>query len=74
MKYIYIVITIEEEGRYHSYGIKVETNTNLLSKLNIKNMINAHLCESRGQCFLLATSWNKSYKENGTYLFDKPSF
>lgn len=70
----YIVVSIEENGKYYSYVLKVSKSTNLLGALDIKGIKVAHLCKTKKEGEHLAKYWNECYKANGTYLFDEPQF
>ena len=75
MKYTYIAVTIEENGKYYPYALKCSTNDNLLHKLQIKGILHANICETKKAACNLVDSWRESYIRNGTYLFqDAPLF
>lgn len=67
----WIAATIEENGKYYSYGIPVKNTMNLLSTLAAhKNLIIAHPCKTKKECVTLVNNWNIQYITNGTYFFE----
>lgn len=71
MKNHYIAIQIRENGKYYAYAIKVSESDNLLSKLDIKDIISANICDTKKRAEELVTFWNDCYKRNGTWLFQR---
>jgi hypothetical protein len=69
MKKHYFVINQSEKGKNIAVVIRATESENLLSVLNIKNIITANICETKKAAEELAAFWNECYKENGTYLF-----
>ncbi len=74
MKNNYIAVQIKENEKFYAYVIKVSGSNNLLSELNIKNIITANICESKKEAESIASHWNACFKVNDTYLFDKVLF
>lgn len=72
MKYFYIAVTIAENEKYYSYVIKVNTQENLLSKLEIKNIVTATIAPTKPQAENLVNCWNTIAKSNNIYLFNDP--
>ena len=72
MKYLYIAVQVEENGKYYAYAIKVSESDNLLSKLKIKNIVTANIFRTKKRAVEVVESWNRMYKENGNYMFDEP--
>ena len=70
MKNIYIAITIQENGKYYACAVPVSTSDNLLSRLNIKGITHANMCQTKKEAAQIVELWNSSYKGNGTYLFE----
>lgn len=70
----YIVVTVEENGKYYAYMIKHHNSNNLLSVLNIKGILHANICDTKKEAERIVEQWNESYKQNGTYMFDTPKF
>ena len=72
MKNIFIAITFFKNDKYYSYVIKhyVNGGNNLLSTLNIKNIVNATVFPTLRQAKYTVTRWNAVYKANNQYLFD----
>lgn len=66
----YIVVQIQENGKYYAYVIRATGADNLLSKLAIKNIVTANICPTRKAARALADFWNDCYKQNKTFLFD----
>lgn len=71
MKNYYIAVQIKEDDKFYAYAIKVLNNDNLLSKLNVKNIITANICQSRKEAELIINSWNAIYKADNRYMFDE---
>lgn len=71
MKNFYIVVTVTENGKYYSYIVKTNENNNLISTLAIKNIVSANLYETKKRAKEIVTTWNETYKNNGTYMFDE---
>ena len=72
MKKIYIVIQIEENKKYYSYGIKGNTQENPVSKLKIKNIVTATITTTKQKAENLVNLWNIIAKSNNQYLFNEP--
>ena len=47
MKYMWAVCDVEADGKYYAYPIRISVMDNLLSKLAIKGIKVANLCESK---------------------------
>ena len=73
MKNIYFAVTVKEDEKYYSYMVKSTDNTNVLSTLNIKNIVHANVYPKK-QAEETVRHWNECYKKNGTYMFAEPSF
>lgn len=72
MRRIYIVIQVEENGKYYAFTDAIRTGENLKSFIERhKNADIFHLCESRKQAEETAARWNATYKANNTYLFNE---
>ena len=71
MKYFYIVVQVEENGKYYAYAVKVSESDNLLSKLKIKNIVTANIFRTKKKAEEIVEAWNQMYKENGNYMFDE---
>lgn len=69
MKNNYIAVQIKENEKYYAYVVKVTESDNLLSKLTIKNIITANICDSKKRAEEIINHWNTCYKANGNYLF-----
>lgn len=71
MKNKYIAVQIKENEKYYAYAVKVTESDNLLSKLTIKNIMFANICDSKKRAEEIINHWNSCFKVNGTYLFDE---
>jgi len=65
----YIAVQVAENGKNYAYVLKVSESDNLLSKLAIKGITAANLCSTKKEAFQVAAAWNKSFKNNGSYMF-----
>ena len=70
MKNYYIAVQIKEDDKFYAYAIKVNIMDNLLSKLEVNNIVVANLCDTKKKAQELVSLWNESFKNNGTYLFE----
>ena len=70
MKNHYIAVQIKEDNKFYAYAIKVNTSDNILSKLEVNNIVVANLCDTKKKAQELVSLWNESFKNNGTYLFE----
>ena len=70
MKNYYVAVSIQENEKYYAYAIKVNESDNLLSKLKIKGIMHANICNTKKHAESVVNHWNDAYKNNGTYLFD----
>ena len=71
---MFAVISIQENGKNYAYAMKISDQDNLIAKFNIKGITTAIVCGTRKRAKELVSTWNASYRENGTYLYDDPSF
>ena len=74
MKYFYFAVTVEENGKYYAYIVKISSSDNVLSKLKIKGILHANIYPTKKQAAATVEFWNRQHKINGTYLFDNPAF
>lgn len=70
MKYFYLVISINENGKQYAYVLRTPQCNNLKNTLDIKNLEFALLCETKKEAEKIATNWVENYKANKTYMFD----
>ena len=70
MKHFYIVVQVEDNGKYYAYVVKVSESDNLLSKLKIKNIVTANIFRTKKKAKEVVEEWNRIHKENGNYMFD----
>jgi hypothetical protein len=71
MKYFYIAITIQENKKYYSYVIKVNSQENILPKLEIKNIVTATITATKKEAENLVNLWNIIAKKDNQYLFNE---
>ena len=71
MKNNYIAVQIKENEKYYAYAVKVTESDNLLSKLEIKDIIHANLCDNKKRAKEIVNFWNDCAKTNGNYMFDE---
>ena len=69
MKYFHIAVTIKEDEKLYSYGIKVSESDNLLSKLKIKNIVWADIFQTKKKMEEVVKMWNDGFTKNGTSLY-----
>ena len=75
MKKIFLAAITEENGKNYAFIVPIRTGENIKPILErYKNTPVFHLCESRKQADDLVITWNEAYKNNGSYMFDSPSF
>lgn len=68
MKSIYIAFSITKDGKNHAYADTIKARENLINF--IKPMTKkAVICESATQAAYLAEEWNRTYRNNNTYMF-----
>ncbi len=70
MKYFYIAVQIEENDKYYAYVIKVSKNDNILSSLEIPNIITANICQTKKEAESWVKCWNDTWKADNRYMFD----
>ena len=69
MKYFHIAVTVKEDEKFYSYGIKVSESDNLLSKLKIKNIVWADIFQTKKKMEEVVKMWNDGFTKNGTSLY-----
>ena len=69
MKYMWAVCDVETDGKYYAYPIRISVEDNLLSKLNIKGIKVANLCETKAKAKETANMWNETHKINKENMF-----
>lgn len=73
MKMIFVVFSItSDDGKHLAMADTIKTGENLAAHINRYGAGICHLCENREQAENIATAWNRSYWENGTYYFNTP--
>ena len=70
MKYFYIVMAINENGKQYAYIMRHNKCNNLIGTVNQKNAEFALLCSSKKEAEKVANAWVETYKRNKTYMFD----
>ena len=73
MKKIFVVYSIEQDGKRYAIADTIRTGENLIPIIKRYNTDICHLCESRQQAEQIAIEWNESYKANCTYVLNKKS-
>lgn len=73
-KYFYFAISAEENGKNHSYIMKISASENAKARLQDPRIKIAAPCSTKKNAAFLVNHWNACYKANGTYLFDNPQF
>lgn len=71
MKNYYIAVQIKENDKLYAYVVKVLESDNLISKLDIRDVITANICRSKKEAESIVNHWNACHKVNGKYLFDE---
>ena len=66
MKMIFVVFSIEQNGKRYAIADTIRTGENLKSFIDRYNCDVCHLCESRKEAETIAYTWNEAYKANGT--------
>ena len=89
MNYFYIAVTVEQDKNetiftertkapemgLYAYAIKVSEQENLKGALDcIGGLKYCNLCPTMKRAKEIVQFWNDSYKANGRYLFDVPTF
>lgn len=75
MIYFWLVITIQEKGKYYAYAQRISTSDDIKSFLErFKGLLHANITPTKKRALEIAKCWNDSYKNNGTYLFSSPTF
>ena len=74
MKYFHFAVTVQENGKYYSYVLKISPADNVIARLNVPGIIQANACESKKRAEALAEHWNACHRANGRYIFDTPAF
>lgn len=69
MKYAWAVCDVEADGKYYAYPIRISVADNLLSKLTIKGIKVANLCETKAKAKEIANMWNENHKTNKENMF-----
>lgn len=75
MKYFWIAAIVQENGRHYAFAFRVSENDNLKCRLDgVQNLSSANIMPTKKAARDIVTFWNDCFKENGTYLFDRPGF
>ena len=74
VKAAFIALTIEENGKYYSYVLRVTESNNIIEALKIKGVIYGNLFLTKKDAAATVEYWNTMHKQNGKYLFDSPNF
>lgn len=71
MKYTWLALQIEENGKFYAYASRVSTADNLVSKLSRKSLVTANICTSKKEAAETVNAWNTAHKANGKYMFSE---
>lgn len=71
MKMIFVVFVVSRNGKHHAFADTIKVGENLASHIGRHKADVCHICESRKQADDLAVEWNKTYKANGTSLWEE---
>lgn len=74
MKNFYIAVQIKEDDKFYAYAVKVAGYDNLLSKLEIPNIITANICQSKKEAESWIKCWNDTWKADNRYMFANAPF
>ena len=73
-KNLYIVISINENGKRYAFAHKQPYCYNLLNLFKIRGVEFLLPCESWKKAKDVAECWNATYKANNNYLYNYPMF
>lgn len=71
MKYTWLALQIEENGKFYAYASRVSTADNLVSKLSRKSLVTANICTSKKEAAATVNAWNAAHKANRKYMFSE---
>lgn len=71
MKYTWLTLQIEENGKFYAYASRVSTADNLVSKLSRESLVTANICTSKKEAAATVNAWNTAHKANGKYIFSE---
>lgn len=74
MRYYYLVIIAEENEKYYSFCTRVSESDNLVCNIHPGRTYAVNVYGSRKRAYEVVEAHNKSFKENGSYLFAEPLF
>lgn len=69
MKNTYIAVSVKENNKNYAYIVAVSGSDNLLSKLTIKGIEFANICETKKKAREIVEFWNECYRKNETYIY-----
>ena len=73
--FYYVVDTMDENGLYFAYPVRVHESNNLLSVIaGYKNIVTLHQCKTMKAAKQTADTWNEGHKKNGRYLYQNNDF
>lgn len=70
MKMIFVVFSIQQNGKFYAVADTIRTGENLVYHCCRRGADICHLCEGRKQAEEIAAAWNASYIANGTHLWE----
>ena len=71
MKYTWLALQIEENGKFYAYASRVSTADNLVSKLSRESLVTANICTSKKEAAATVNACNTAHKANGKYMFSE---
>lgn len=70
MKYFWIAVDVEENGKGYAFAFKVSENDNLKFRLaDIQNLYTANIMPSKKAALKIVSVWNDAHKACGNYMF-----
>lgn len=69
MKNSFVAVSVQEDGKYYAYMVKISESDNALSRLAIKGIVHANIFTTKKKAEEAVDCWNECYRINGTYMF-----
>ena len=71
MRYHYIAVQVEENGKMYAFMIRVHDNHNLWYELSrIKGICAANILPTKKAAAAVVNAWNEMFHYSGIYMFD----
>lgn len=67
MKYHYIAISTQNDGKNFASVLRVAETDNLVFSLQISGITAANICSTRKEAKKIVDFWNECYKKNKTF-------